>query len=278
MTIKTPRRGIKRKKKAVFTQYLFRLLVLIGFLCVVVGMFWGLWYYASHCCSWFCLRTIEVNGTKHLKAKDVIAISGLTLFKDNLLRIDSKEISRRILSNSWVKDAEVEKEFPDKLIIKIKERNPVALLHVRTGYFLIDIDGHLITKTSPKFYKKLPILSMQTKDRYIAISNNSIANIAGCGLRFLRLSKKAKRFINTIYPILCLEDIKEIIIRPKTLVVYLRGGDVPIIFSKEYDLKKEFIHAQKVLCYLYRSGRYSQTLEIRLDYAPDKVWAKLKRS
>jgi len=273
VSIKTPRRKPKHNSNNLI-RYGLKLFVLIGFLGLILGIFGGAWYYASHC-SWFCLRSIEVRGEKHLNIKEIIKLSKLKLFKDNLLRIDASEVSKRILRNPWIKEAKVEKDFPDKIIITIKERTPIALLNLKGNYFLIDIKGVLIAKVSPSSYKHLPILSIKVKE---PISGSSIASIASSGLKFLELSKKARTFINTIYPILCLDDIRKIIIKPESLIVYLRGGDVPIIFSKSYDLKKQFVHAQKVLCYLYRSGKYSQTLEIRLDYAPDKVWAKLKRS
>ena len=277
MTIKTPRRSLRNNKKRYLIQHYIKVLFLIGVLCVFLGIFWGAWYYASHC-SWFSLRKIEVKGVKHLTPKEIVALSKLVPFKDNLLRIDASEVSKRILRNPWVKEARVEKDFPDKIIINIKERTPIALLKLKNNYFLINIKGVLLCKLTPNLYKKyknLPVLSIQAKNSVIS---NHLSDVIAPGLKFLELSKHARRFINAIYPILCLNDIKKIVIRPEDIVVYLRGGDVPIIFSKSYDLKKQFIHAQKVLCYLYRSGKYGETVEIRLDYAPDKVWAKLKRS
>ena len=51
---------------------------------------------------------------------------------------------RRLLAINWIEDASVARVWPDRLIVRLRERKPVAFVFFRTGVVLIDRYGVLL--------------------------------------------------------------------------------------------------------------------------------------
>ena len=56
----------------------------------------------------------------------------------------AEERRRRLLAVDWVEDASVSRVWPDRLVVRIHERNPVAFVSFRSGPLLIDANGVLL--------------------------------------------------------------------------------------------------------------------------------------
>jgi cell division protein FtsQ len=54
------------------------------------------------------------------------------------------ERRRRLLAIDWVEDASVSRVWPDRLVVRIRERKPVAFVSLRSGILLIDAHGVLL--------------------------------------------------------------------------------------------------------------------------------------
>jgi cell division protein FtsQ len=74
----------------------------------------------------FQVREIGWDGLHHLKESEMTArfrsIVGRSIF-----RVDIAQIQAELQANSWVKEAVVRKEFPDRLRIHVVERVPAAV-------------------------------------------------------------------------------------------------------------------------------------------------------
>ncbi len=245
-------------------------------LCLVTAFvfLWGGWYWAAHS-SQFLLKHIDVSGNKYLSKAKIIALSGVKLSKDNLLSVSAPDVSRNILRSAWISSVEVEKQLPNKLHIIVKERVPIALLHTSKGNLLIGTDGVVIGKQKKKF-ANMPQIYGVTPEEFTV--RNGIARLPEWSKRALSLLRISRKILKDMYPLLSIADIKKVdVSKDGKLTVFLRERGVPIVFGSA-PLKTQFKHAQKVLSYLYKSGRYSQVVEIRMDYAQDKAWAKLRGS
>jgi cell division protein FtsQ len=65
----------------------------------------------------------------------------------NLFDINKKIVEDTIAEElDWVKDAELSKIFPDKLVIKLVERKPDLIIFYKDEYFLIDDEGVILDK------------------------------------------------------------------------------------------------------------------------------------
>jgi cell division protein FtsQ len=103
--------------------------------------------------------------------KDAITILGLTYasrakvqrvfaadFDHSIFSVPLAERRRRLLAVDWVEDASVSRVWPDRLVIRIRERQPVAFVSLRSGPLLIDAQGVLLEQPARAQFS-FPVLS-----------------------------------------------------------------------------------------------------------------------
>lgn len=107
---------------------------------------------------YFHVKEITIRGCKELTEKDVLALAAVNPER-NLLVIDAEEIGRRVKANPWVKEASVGREFPNRVVIEIRERAPVALLKKDAAFYLMDMEGVTFKKLETGDETDLPVLT-----------------------------------------------------------------------------------------------------------------------
>jgi cell division protein FtsQ len=103
--------------------------------------------------------------------KDALTILGVTYasrskvqrvfagdFDHSVFSVPLQERRRRLLAIDWVADAFVSRVWPDRLVIRIVERKPVAFVSFRTGPLLIDALGVLLEPPAQAEFS-FPVLS-----------------------------------------------------------------------------------------------------------------------
>ncbi|MCL2669157.1 MAG: FtsQ-type POTRA domain-containing protein [Syntrophaceae bacterium] len=108
--------------------------------------------------SHFRIREITVKGCKELTEKEILALAGIRT-RANLLTVNRGVIARRIQANPWIRNAAVGWEFPDRLVIVLKERTAVALLQGETVLRLLDSDGSAFKELDLGEGSNLPVLT-----------------------------------------------------------------------------------------------------------------------
>jgi cell division protein FtsQ len=71
-------------------------------------------------------------------------------FGRSVFAIPLAERRRRLLAIDWVEDASVSRVWPDRLLVRIRERKPVAFVSLRSGAMLVDAQGVLLDPAGPK--------------------------------------------------------------------------------------------------------------------------------
>jgi cell division protein FtsQ len=71
-------------------------------------------------------------------------------FEHSIFSVPLAERRRRLLAIDWVEDATVSRLWPDRLVVHIRERRPVAFVYFRSGVLLIDAYGVLLDLPGPK--------------------------------------------------------------------------------------------------------------------------------
>jgi len=85
------------------------------------------------------VRIIQVEGCQDVQPDAIRRLAGVAK-GDSLLRIDLKEVRRKVVTHPSVKEATVVRELPDTLRISVKERVPVAVVMGRE-FALVDAEG-----------------------------------------------------------------------------------------------------------------------------------------
>ena len=109
--------------------------------------------------------------------KDALTIQGLTYasrskvqrifaadFEHSVFSVPLAERRRRLLAIDWVEDASVSRVWPDRLVVRIRERKPVAFVTFRSGVLLIDAHGVLLEPPAQAAFA-FPVLGGVSEDQ-----------------------------------------------------------------------------------------------------------------
>ena len=104
------------------------------------------------------IRETVVKGCHELTEKEILTLASVRS-PSNMLTINRDAIARRIRANPWVREVFVGREFPDRLIIVVRERNAIAILEKNDGLFLVDGEGTPFKKLETGEESDLPVLT-----------------------------------------------------------------------------------------------------------------------
>jgi Cell division septal protein len=104
----------------------------------------------------FTVRFIEVRGAQRITAQEIRRLSQL---HEGMRIVDVKPVlaARAIMGNCWIRHAVISRRLPNKVVITVEERVPIALVSVGRVYYL-DKEGVLLP-LFPATYSDLPVLS-----------------------------------------------------------------------------------------------------------------------
>ena len=120
--------GRKRRRAAL----LLSCLTLIG---IAAGLYFSL-----------IIDRIEVQGNEKLERGEVLTISGLNV-GEHIFFADLAEARARLLGSPYIRSAYIKRAYPDKLIITVEERKPVAAIVGVGSYAIIDLEGSVMEIT-----------------------------------------------------------------------------------------------------------------------------------
>jgi len=86
------------------------------------------------------LTVFGLNYASKTKVQHIFAAD----FDHSVFSVPLAERRRRLLAIDWVEDASVSRVWPDRLVVRIRERKPVAFVSFRSGALLIDAQGVLL--------------------------------------------------------------------------------------------------------------------------------------
>ena len=107
---------------------------------------------------YFEIKETSVRGLKELTEKDILTLAQIKPAQ-NLLAINAGAVRRRIITNPWVKNIYVGRELPNRLVLEVQERIPLALLKQSGDFHLVDSDGSIFKKLGKNDEVDLPILT-----------------------------------------------------------------------------------------------------------------------
>ena len=137
---------------------------------VTAAIFLGLVLYGFHRLEQFLIMdsrfaltgpgdrsSLEIDGAAHASRPSIEKIFGDDTGASVYL-IPLAERRDAIRDVPWVREASVARVWPNRVIVRVKERTPVAFVRMNASRFgLIDVDGVILPPATDRF--KLPVLS-----------------------------------------------------------------------------------------------------------------------
>ena len=116
----------------------FKMVVAIASVAAVTGLF-ILVHDVLTQCDYFKVDKLTISGTQPLTKEQVVRQAQVGQ-KVNILAVNLSLVRKRLLAHPWISEAEISREIPSGLNIRIKEHTPLAVVDVGEK-FLINHQG-----------------------------------------------------------------------------------------------------------------------------------------
>jgi cell division protein FtsQ len=179
------------------------LLFLVAVLCV--SFIYAYSYLLSM--PYFAIKEVSVRGLKELTEKDILTLAALPPQK-NLLAVNTDLLVKRVSANPWVKNIYVGKELPDRLVMEVRERNPVAMVKQGSDFYFMDNEGFVFKKLGKGDEVDLPILTGidgKEKSKLLLSSLNLLKTMSASG-RYNYLGSISEVNVDDIFGLSLLTD------------------------------------------------------------------------
>ncbi|MGE5188756.1 MAG: cell division protein FtsQ/DivIB, partial [Gemmatimonadota bacterium] len=105
----------------------------------------------------FSVQVIDVNPCDHVSRDEVAGIlHGVS--RGNIWTLSTSEIGRLLLDHPYVREVSVRKSFPDKLVVRVRERKPVAMINLDSLYYVDEL-GEIFKRLTAYDPKGYPIVT-----------------------------------------------------------------------------------------------------------------------
>ncbi|MFZ5975485.1 MAG: cell division protein FtsQ/DivIB [Bacillota bacterium] len=200
-----------------------------------------------------CVNNLKVEGNKKISAEAIKALSGIT-HGMNMLKINAKDVAKALSRNPYIKLEDIERQFPDTVILHVYEREQRAVVDYLGAYICIDENGTIL-KTDPspdlKTYPKVTGLEISgvRAGEALECKDNTQTTALTTLLQFFVRSKR----LSSIASI----DLGD----PYNIVLGLRSG-FSVRLGKAKELDTKFLWVDTMLPVLTQKGKKSGTLDV----------------
>jgi cell division protein FtsQ len=115
----------------------------------------------------FAVREVYVAGRKETAQPALLAALGVTI-GDPILYFDAETARARLIDLGWVEEARVERRLPDRIVVTLKERTPIAIWQRSKKFLLVDRNGEVIGPEGVQDYSHLKIIICDDAPKHAA--------------------------------------------------------------------------------------------------------------
>ena len=156
---KNYRKGNKIKRRFAFLRRLAVVLyIVIGVTALLVAScLFVLVHDVITQCDYFRAKSLQIEGGQRLNHKQILAVSQVQNGV-NTLAVNLTMVRKRLLAHPWIAEAEVRREIPSGIHIRIQEHKPLAIVELDRKY-LLSKKGRLFKKWTAADPANLPLVS-----------------------------------------------------------------------------------------------------------------------
>lgn len=209
--------------------------------------------------DFFFLKQVVINNNKYLSKEDVNNRLNLEENK-NIFFYDLKKLENRVKESTYVKDCEIKRKIPNKLIVNVKEKNIIGPLYNGKSYCYIDDQGKFVDELKEiKNDDLIFTIPYTLNNKMLKFDNENDKN------KLITLYKNLEEE-NILLQIKTVNftKVKEIIMKGKT--------GLTICLNKDNNIEKNIVKLSKVMIDLQNRkelyGKVDFTYDNYLLYSP----------
>jgi len=106
------------------------------------------------------LGTYQISLSGHRYSSDIDLFAALNAHSGkSLIGVDVTAATNELAKLSWVESADIQRKFPDELVVRIDERRPFAVWKLNEKFWLVDMSGRKLAPVSSGHQPGLPEIS-----------------------------------------------------------------------------------------------------------------------
>jgi cell division protein FtsQ len=217
--------------------------------------------------KFFKIREITISGCRVTTPSLLRELTGVR-YQSSLLALSPNHIAAILRMHPWIAEAEVKRDWPDVLVIAIREYAPEALI-VREGsggpqFYYLDKSGVVFAPVQPGGELDFPVVTGLTGKEDPETLRKATTEV----LALLKLVRQNN-------PNLPLQNLSEMHLdQDLGMTIYLADYPFPIYFGKG-EIRTKYSRLKRVLEVLYKEAGQGMTIAdvayIRMDYLENKV-------
>ncbi|MDT8316766.1 MAG: FtsQ-type POTRA domain-containing protein [bacterium] len=211
--------------------------------------------------QFFKLTHVSLEGNKKVSRNEILKKAGID-DNSNIFSLDIKEAGKSIGDMPWVKTVSMGREFPNKLKIRIEEREPLALIKLEELYY-VDEESNIFAKADRETGFDYPVVAGLNKKALLKGSKDTFSKLDK-GLAFLKSIRDREGTFSWA-------SVSELVVDKKGgITVYTIGSGIPVYLGN-VGFEKKLVRAEKTLTDLKQRGVRARLIDA--DFA-DKVLVK----
>ena len=214
--------------------------------------------------DFFQITTMKIEGNRMVSKEQISTLSRVDIHS-NLLAINVSQVRSLLESHPWIAGVDITRDWPNRLVITIREKKPFALLNRETGLFYLNKKGHIIAAAGQSQELDFPVITGLERYPFDPAHSERTPDILQDAVKLLELAGRN----NSILPE---QNISEIHINGQgTIHLHLLEKPFPIYMGSDGDISTRYYRLIKVLRDLYRTKEFSSVSYIRMDYQEDTI-------
>ena len=156
---KNYRKGTKRKRQFVFLRHLatgFYVIAGVAALLIISVLFVFVHDVITQC-DYFKAKSLKIEGLQRLSQNQIIEAARVKKGM-NVLDVNLAMARKRLLAQPWIANAEIRREIPAGLYIKVQEQTPLAIIDLGRK-FLLNENGRVFKEWTDTDPANLPLVS-----------------------------------------------------------------------------------------------------------------------
>ena len=156
---KNYRKGAKKKRRFAFLRPLATAFYVVAGVAalLVTSVLFIFAYDVITQCDYFKAKSLKIEGVQRLTQNQIIEAARVKKGM-NVLAVNLAAVRKRLLAQPWIADAEIRREIPAGLHIKVKEHTPLAIIDLGRK-FLLNENGRVFKEWTNTDPAKLPLVS-----------------------------------------------------------------------------------------------------------------------
>lgn len=247
--IQSRKRGLKNPR-VVARKYKVILKIITCFVLLAIGFFFLYKYVYLN--PVYQVSNIEIVGPyKYVSSTDVREVSEKNLIGKIIFSVNPKDIEKTLKDIFLgAKSVSVSKSYPNKILVAIEERVPVAIVvssHDLENY-LIDVDGYVLGAVSDEFMSMPKIVY----DRGVKIGDFIGDSVVPVCVAILKEAQKSGL------------EVSSVSYSERQSVIFLEGTEV--LISNKKNIRDSISVLAKVYNTLKIEGKMVKKIDLRYDY------------